>query len=99
MFRSDEGPTLETLAVYYPYQQYTDLFIFRFVWLYSAYVVHYLYLTIMYFSLMEFLDEKYVYPIFILVIFIIHEMSKKGVLSLSTSYLVPQILRFLRYVN
>ena len=74
MFRSDEGPTLETLAVYYPYQQYTDLFIFRFVWLYSAYVVHYLYLTIMYFSLMEFLDEKYVYPIFILVIFIIHEM-------------------------
>ena len=32
MFLSDEGPMLETLDyIYYPYWQYIDLFIFRFV--------------------------------------------------------------------
>ena len=32
LFLSDEGPILEMLDyIYYPYWQYTDLFIFRFV--------------------------------------------------------------------
>ena len=31
MFLSDERPMLETLGLYYPYRQHTDLFIFRFV--------------------------------------------------------------------
>ena len=30
-FLSDEGPALETLALYYPYRQYTNFFLFRFV--------------------------------------------------------------------
>ena len=30
VFLSDEGPMLETLDLYYPYWQYTDLSIFRF---------------------------------------------------------------------
>ena len=45
LFLSDEGPMLETLLYsrqYYPYWQYTDLFIFR-LYLYSAYAAHYVY--------------------------------------------------------
>ena len=46
-----------------------------------------------------FLDyEKIVYPILILVNYN-YEMSKKGVLGFSISYLVLEIFRFLIYVN
>ena len=45
-----------------------------------------------------FLDEITVYPILILVNYN-YEMSKKGVLSFSISYLVLEIFRFLTYVN
>ena len=40
----------------------------------------------------EFLDETFVYPIFILVLNYDYEMCKKGVLGFSISYLVLEIL-------
>ena len=45
-------------------------------------------------NLKGFLDEKIVYPILILVNYN-YEMSKKGVLGFSISYLVLEIFRFL----
>ena len=34
------------VRLYYPYRQYTNLFIFRFGYLYTAYAAHYVYFTI-----------------------------------------------------
>ena len=73
MFLSEEGPTLETL-VYYPYRQYTNLFIFRFVehYLYVAHYTLYTYIYIYIYILYTLYTYIYIYYIHIYIYIFIY---------------------------